>query len=121
MLSTKLRCAAAWLLGAALAACPHAAAAQDKAGGGTSDLERLEGTWEVVAAQKGNEKLPEELLKTIKITFKGEKLSFEIVGDTKEGTFKIDSKKNPKEIDLTVDGKTAKGVYAFEGDRLKVC
>ncbi len=81
----------------------------------------LDGTWTVVSAEKGGEKLPDELIKTVKLTFKGKKLTFELLGEKKEGSFKIDSTKKPATIDLMMEDKTAPGIYQLDGDTLKIC
>jgi uncharacterized protein (TIGR03067 family) len=124
MVATRLRSAAAALLALAVvgagAALPQRAAAQgsDK---GKSDNDLLQGTWEVVEAEKGGEKLPEEIIKTIKLTFKGDKFTFAAGDESKEGTFKLDPTKKPRAIDVSIDDKTIKGIYAFEGKKLKIC
>jgi uncharacterized protein (TIGR03067 family) len=128
MVPTRLRGAATALLAlaalAAVLAGPPAAvpATQTEGKGkGKSDKDRFQGRWEVVSAEKGGEKLPDEIAKGIKLMVKGDKIEVEILGETKEGTFKLDSSKKPKEIDLTVDEKTLKGIYEFTKDGLRVC
>ncbi len=126
MVPTRLRGAATALLalaalGAALAALPAAAQTEGK-GKGKTDKQLFQGKWEVVSAEKGGEKLPEEILKGIKLTVKGDKVEVEILGETKEGMFKLDPTKKPKHIDLTVEDKTLKGIYEFGKDKtLRIC
>jgi uncharacterized protein (TIGR03067 family) len=129
MVPTRLRGAATALLalaalGAALASPPAQArvAQTEGKGKGKSDKQLFQGKWEVFSAEKGGEKLPDEILKGIKLTVKGDKIEVEILGETKEGTFKLDTTKNPRHIDLTVEDKTLKGIYEFGKDKtLKVC
>jgi uncharacterized protein (TIGR03067 family) len=124
MVATRLRSAAVALLalaalGAGLAAVP-ATRGGDK-GKAKTDKERFQGKWEVVAAAKGGEKLPDEILQAIKLEVKGDKIIVQILGENKEGTYKLDPTKKPKTIDLTMEEKTVKGIYEFTKDGLKVC
>jgi uncharacterized protein (TIGR03067 family) len=68
-------------------------------------------------------KLPEEYVKSIalKMTFDGDKVSAKSMDETKDGTFKVDPTKKPKEIDITVGGKASKGIYELKDDTLKIC
>ncbi len=88
-------------------------------GDAKKDQDQLQGTWR--AEKEG--KSPE--FKFTKDTFT---LTFDGKGSFK-GTFKIDSAKNPKEIDLTVTeapkdrfkGKTSRGIYELGKDSFKWC
>ena len=42
------------------------------------------------------------------------------MGDAINGVVKLDSTKNPKEIDLEVNGRTLKGIYVLDGDALRM-
>jgi uncharacterized protein (TIGR03067 family) len=128
MVPTRLRSAALALLtlaalAAGLASAPGGgrAAQEGDKGKGKSDKQLFQGKWEVVSAEKGTEKVPEEILKAIKLEVKGDKVIVEILGETKEGTYKLDPTAKPKKIDLTVDCKTLKGIYEFGKNTLKVC
>src|SRR5262249_11520712 len=87
----------------------------------TAEQARLKGTWVVESARKGTEKLPEEILKTIKVTFSGNQLKFEMLGESKDGTYKVDPTQKPAAIDLTMDGKTGEGIYRLNKDKLEIC
>jgi uncharacterized protein (TIGR03067 family) len=128
MVPTRLRSAALALLtlaalAASLATAPSGgrAAQEGGKGKGKSDKQLFQGKWEVVSAEKGTEKVPEEILKAIKLEVKGDKVIVEILGETKEGTYKLDPTAKPKTIDLTVDCKTIKGIYELTKNSLKVC
>src|SRR5262249_53298204 len=86
-----------------------------------AELARLKGSWTVIAAEKGSMKIPEEFLKAIKVRFDGDKLKMEILGEIKEGTFRVDPTKTPATIDMTVEGKTSLGIYQLDKDALKLC
>ena len=65
---------------------------------------------------------------TFELTFAKATFTLTIVGkETYKGTFKIDPKKKPKELDLTftegneLKGKTSNGIYEVTGDTLKWC
>jgi uncharacterized protein (TIGR03067 family) len=91
------------------------------AGDAKDDLKKLEGTWK--ATHEGK-KLELQFAKdkfTITIGAEGEK------GLVLKGTVKLDPKKTPKEMDLTItegkdyNGETALAVYDIDGDSLKWC
>ena len=118
-----------WLVVAALALTLGAAGtytmagarAQDKA---KSDRELIQGTWVAVSGERNGEKLNEFQLKNWEeMVFKDDKFTRE-GGEKKEGTFKLDPSKTPKEIDLvlTVKGQdtTWPGIYELKGDKLKL-
>ena len=92
-----------------------------RAGKEKADADRFEGTWVVDSASKGGEQLPEELKNNFKITFQGKKLIVDILGMQKEGTFKVDPKKSPKQLNITTKNKTLHGIYQVKGDELKLC
>lgn len=96
---------------------------KDKKGGPEfkGDQAKVQGDWLVDSIEKGGEKVPEELTKSIKVTIKGTKISIAFGGEAKEGSFKVDETKKPKQIDLTLDGKESLAIYEFDGGKLKIC
>jgi uncharacterized protein (TIGR03067 family) len=38
-----------------------------------------------------------------------------------DGTYKLDTNKSPKQVDLIVQGKSFLGIYAIDGENLKLC
>jgi uncharacterized protein (TIGR03067 family) len=90
------------------------------------ELDKLQGTWTVISAERAGEKVPEERTKSWKLVIKGDKYSFEPGDQSIEGTYKVDPSKTPKAIDATRSngqdkGKTLYGIYALSGDELKMC
>jgi uncharacterized protein (TIGR03067 family) len=85
------------------------------------DHERFQGTWQAQSAELAGEKIPDEFVKAVRLVIKGDKVSASFMGEAKDGSFKIDSSKKPKTLDLTVDNKTIEAIYELEGDTLKVC
>jgi uncharacterized protein (TIGR03067 family) len=91
------------------------------AGDDKQDQEKLQGTWQAEKMTAGGDDLPAELVKEFKVVIKGDKIN---AGDAKDkdATFKLDSSKKPKTIDLTDgDGKKLFGIYELDGDNLKFC
>jgi uncharacterized protein (TIGR03067 family) len=99
-----------------------AANAQDDA-----KKEKLVGTWDAVSVTVDGKARPEDEVKKSKMIFTGDKITILREGrKDDEGTYKIDSTKKPKHIDLTPTtggeaGKTMQGIYELEGDTLKIC
>lgn len=90
------------------------------------DLKKFEGEYVMVSGEKSGEKLPEETLKSAKLTMKGDKHTVHVGDDTIIGTHKLDSSKTPKHIDSMdtegpFKGKTTLGIYKFENGEYTVC
>jgi uncharacterized protein (TIGR03067 family) len=84
-----------------------------------ADLQPLQGKWVVESFDyNGN---PVEVMKGAVREFKEEKYTLAPkVGDAINGMVKLDSTKNPKEIDLEINGRTLKGIYVLDGDLLRM-
>jgi uncharacterized protein (TIGR03067 family) len=104
-----------------LLAVVFASASVVAGGDAKADLKKLTGTWSIVSAQKGGGELPANELKELRLIFNGDKLSARFGEKSKDGTFKIDPSKKPKQIDITLMDKTAEGIYRFKGDNLELC
>lgn len=89
------------------------------------DLEKLQGVWKVVSLEKDGKKLPEDAVKSLRVTIKEDKFLFKEGDKEAEATVKLDPEKKPKAIDLVVkEGdsfKTIKGIYQLDGDDLNIC
>jgi uncharacterized protein (TIGR03067 family) len=94
---------------------------------GNGDPEKLAGAWTCVSAVNNGKPLGEDVVKQLKLTLtekrykteKGKQVLF-------DGIYKVDPGQRPKHIDITAPegeqgGKTSKGIYALEGDTLKMC
>jgi uncharacterized protein (TIGR03067 family) len=96
------------------------------------DLQKLQGTWLTVSLVSNgktvvDENLPPKPGPTTKVTYEGSKWRV-IVGDktVATGTWKIDSTRIPKEIDIMdesgmINDKTKRAIYELEGDTFKYC
>jgi RNA polymerase sigma factor (sigma-70 family) len=97
----------------------------------TGDSQKLQGTWEVTQAIMGGQEVPLERVPLTRIRFSGDTMSLVFGNAIKkkpEGTLsiKLDPSKKPKAIDFVVldgdhKGEKGAGIYALEGDRLRVC
>src|SRR5262249_21872569 len=91
------------------------------------DKEAILGTWKVVTQEQQGQKEDQQ---DIRLTFSGDEFSITKSDQViYKGTFKIDSPKKPKAIDMTITeaakqrpvDKTGLGIYARDGDKLKWC
>lgn len=105
-----------------LAAAVHAA---DDA---KTDLNGLQGKWEVTEFVQNGKPAPEKVTKAVTITFKGDKMRLVGPGGIgeREFTVKLDPEKDPKAIDLTAldgdfKGMTSPAIYELKGKQLKFC
>ena len=80
-----------------------------------AELDKLQGSW---AVDKDG--------KTAELKFEKDKFTLYLDGEAAfKGSIKIDSKKKPKEMDMTVSegiafqGETSKAIYELDGDTLK--
>jgi RNA polymerase sigma-70 factor (ECF subfamily) len=79
------------------------------------DQTRLQGTWKVMKRENQGESQPPYPLQLV---FTGDKVEFRTDTFLQEGTFTLDPRAQPKEIDLRFDGRTQRSIYKFEGDKL---
>jgi uncharacterized protein (TIGR03067 family) len=86
---------------------------------GQGDMQ-LEGTWLLVSMEKGGKK--KDLAgEGIYFIFGGGKLSLKKGDETKDGTYKVDTSKKPRQIDMTVEQKGINGVYEIKDGTLRMC
>jgi uncharacterized protein (TIGR03067 family) len=91
------------------------------------EMEKLQGAWVMVSGERNGEALPDDQVKALKRTVKGEEFTITRDGETVvKGTFTVDPSKSPKTIDVMItegDNKDKKmlGIYEIDGDNYKVC
>jgi uncharacterized protein (TIGR03067 family) len=88
------------------------------------DAESIQGAWDAVEVVVEGKAQAAGETKKMSVVFKNELMSVLIDGKEEERyTFKLDSTKNPKNIDVSEkDGKEpAEGIYELDGDSLKLC
>jgi RNA polymerase sigma factor (sigma-70 family) len=91
-----------------------------------TDVEKLQGTWNIVTLEVDGAKMEANLFKGAKIVMKGDAFTTFSMGAEYKGTFKIDATKKPKQIDLMFTegpekGNTSLGIYELDGDIMKIC
>ncbi len=96
-----------------------------------NELDKLQGIWVAVAAEKQGEPMSEERVREAKIVFTvaGNRFTMTTAKNRGElkGTLQIDPSKNPRTMDWSAlrpeDGKSldAHGIYDVQGDTLKFC
>jgi uncharacterized protein (TIGR03067 family) len=89
------------------------------------DLERMQGTWKLVSAIQDGTALSEDKVKQTTIVIKDDTFRFPGLAEdatSREGTFKLDATKSPKEMDtISTKKEVMLGIYELDGDRYKVC
>jgi uncharacterized protein (TIGR03067 family) len=101
-------------------------AADEKKDTAKGDLDKLQGTWKVVAVTIDGNKQPADEADKGELVQKGDAYEFTMGGRTHSGTIKLDPTKKPKSIVRTSTScddkdKTYPGIYEVEGDDYKVC
>jgi uncharacterized protein (TIGR03067 family) len=91
-----------------------------------ADQEKLLGNWTVVSGQEDGKALPPEKVKGSQVVITKETLTCQEETQKRVMTYKVDSSTTPKQIELTTiegsdKGKTSHGIYALDGDALKIC
>lgn len=117
------RCLLAILCGTMVVCAGRAPAGGDEAV--KKELQKLAGTWELVSGERNG--IATDRFDGSKLTVNGD--SFSVEQDGKQifkAAMKVDPGKNPKTVDLKIlegeeKGETVLGVYALEGDSLKLC
>jgi uncharacterized protein (TIGR03067 family) len=85
------------------------------------DLEKLQGDWDLVSAETKSKDITNVAKKNFSMKIKGNKFVLETGGNLLEFIFRLNSAKSPKEVDFkTAAGGTALGIFAFDGDKLKL-
>src|SRR6266478_1175128 len=90
-----------------------------------TDLDRLQGTWNLVSAMQDGKTLPADKVKQTTIVFKGDTFRFPGSAEyatSRAGTIKLDESKTPKEMDaISTEKEVMLGIYALEENGYKVC
>ena len=106
-------------LGLFLAGCKRQAPAPK------TDLDRFQGTWQLVSATQDGNVLPQDKVKQTTIVFKGDTFRFPGLAEyatSKAGTVKLDETTTPKEMDaISTDKEVMLGIYVLQQNGYKVC
>jgi uncharacterized protein (TIGR03067 family) len=89
------------------------------------DQKKLLGAWKIVAMEE-NGKASDDFKDAVLTMQEGKYTIQTPDGEVLDGTYKVNSSAKPKEIDFVPNfgrnkGKTTLGIYALEGDTLKIC
>jgi uncharacterized protein (TIGR03067 family) len=89
------------------------------------DMERMQGDWQCVALTYEGEVLADDEAQAFFRTVKGSEFTmFQFDKPRSKGSFEINEKQRPKQIDETSarsGGKASQGIYEFDGERLRIC
>lgn len=96
--------------------------AADDGGGASKEREKFAGSWKLVSLEAEGKDEKEEAV----FTFAEDKITIAFKDDKKTAVFKLDPSAKPPAIDIIPEdgpekGKTIKGIYVFEGEKLKLC
>jgi uncharacterized protein (TIGR03067 family) len=80
------------------------------------------GEWKLIDMKQKGMDLPKEILKQVDFhfTFKPDKVVLRVQGQTKEGTYRVNSTRGVKEIDITIEKEQAFCIYELNRDTLKI-
>src|SRR5437016_4922576 len=79
------------------------------------DEDKIQGEWSVAVVERDGQ--PVQGTRAMRFVFAGDKLK----RDGREQTFKLDTAKKPKELDLLENGKPVQlGIYELDGVQLKI-
>jgi uncharacterized protein (TIGR03067 family) len=108
-------------LGLLLAGCNRHGSAQAP----KTDLDRLQGTWNLVSATQDGKILPKDKVNQTTIVFKGDTFRFPGSAEyatSRAGTIKLNESKTPKEMDaISTEKEVMLGIYVLEENGYKVC
>jgi uncharacterized protein (TIGR03067 family) len=99
-----------------------ATAAADEA----ADIKAMQGTWTPTKGELAGQPVPEAVLRTIILKIDNDKYDVLVAGKRDQGTCKLDTTTNPKQLTLVGTegpnkGKTYPCIYSLDGDTLRVC
>lgn len=94
--------------------------------GGKDEAKLIEGAWLPVTAELGGHNLPDDVLKTMKLTMSDGRYTVNVGGKIDRGTIKLHQATKPKAIDITGtagpnEGKTFLAIFELTGDTLRIC
>jgi uncharacterized protein (TIGR03067 family) len=85
------------------------------------DSTTIQGSWVPTTGESQGNKVPDQVLRGIKWTINGTKITYEDAGAKDQGTFTVNPNATPKTFDFVSRFGTMNGIYELSGDTLKVC
>jgi RNA polymerase sigma factor (sigma-70 family) len=89
-----------------------------KADAGKTDLDRLQGVWSAISMERGGK--PCKLEKAV-FMVDGKRACWQTSDWEIQGGLYLDATRTPRIYDLAMSTRTLEGLYALEGDTLKLC
>jgi len=90
-----------------------------------TDADKLQGVWKTTSVEVDGKKMPDDGVKNIRLTVKGDKMIFKEENKEEEATFKLDATQKPRALDWTIKNgdkvETIRLIYELRGDDLKLC
>lgn len=91
-----------------------------------SDLEKLQGVWNITALEMDGNRMPENMFFGAQIVVKADLFESLSMGMVYVGKITLDVRKKPKRFDIAfteghAKGKTNYGIYEIKGDSWKLC
>ena len=92
-----------------------------------NDLEKFQGTWNLISAERDGKKTPEEEARKIKLTIQGNQFVLRKEGVVvSEGSMTLDASKKPKEVNETITagpnkGKVFSAIFEIDDDQHRIC
>ena len=90
---------------------------EDKA---MTDEQKIQGTWQLVSGERHGKAFSDELVKGVVLNFTKDVLTTKNKDRESIAKFRLRPEIAPKGIDLTMEGSVGEGIYALEGDDLKI-
>jgi uncharacterized protein (TIGR03067 family) len=91
------------------------------------DLERFQGNWSLISAERDGKRTPDEDARKIKLAIQGNRFVLRKDGAViSEGTMTLDASKKPSAIDETITagpnkGKVFSAIYQIDDEQHKIC
>jgi len=85
-----------------------------------TDEQKIQGTWQLVTGERHGKAFSDELVKGITLSFSKDVLTTKNKDRESDAKFRLRPETAPKGIDLTMEGSVGEGIYALEGDDLKI-
>jgi len=91
-----------------------------------TDKDKIQGTWKITSETRDGKEIPADANKDVRMVFSGDKLLIKEGDATKEASYRLDRTRKPAGIEIVPadgphKGQKLQGIFALEGDALKIC